>query len=90
MKRDSVILGSILIFLGGFWLLNNLGLISISIIDVFKQLKNVVDLWPLALILLGVHWVSSSRAVRSVSWILMLGIVVAYIMLKNNYITNFI
>lgn len=40
-----IFLGSLLIFLGGFWLLTNLGLISAEFWGVF---------WPVVLILLGI------------------------------------
>lgn len=43
-----IFFGSLLIFLGGFWLLNNLGIISTALWDV---------LWPSVLILLGVKLV---------------------------------
>jgi len=43
--KSLIFIGSLLIFLGGFWLLTNLGLISAEFWGVF---------WPVVLILLGI------------------------------------
>lgn len=73
MRKNNIIFGVILVFIGLFILLNNLDIIRWSIIEV------ALDLWPLVLIAVGASIVFNKNRVASILiWVGFLVIIVAY------------
>lgn len=72
MKRRNLFLGVFLIFLGIFFLLNNLNIIDFSIWSA------IFDLWPLFLVMLGIHLISTKQSVTIISWALFFLIIIIY------------
>lgn len=63
MKSKNLLIGIVLIFLGAFWMLDNMGLIHWSIWSVLSQL------WPLILIVVGVNIIFSKvKYIRLITW----------------------
>lgn len=79
MKKDGLFLGGILILIGSLWLLGNLGLISFSIYDLGTYIRRVIELWPIALIIIGTNMVTDNSLVRNIVLGLCLLLVVVYI-----------
>lgn len=72
MKRKNLILGMFFVFLGIFFLLSNLNIINFSIWNA------IFDLWPLFLIMIGIHLISNKTRVTIISWIVFFAIIVLY------------
>lgn len=73
MKKDNIILGIVLVFIGLFLLLNNLNIIRWSIIKV------ALDLWPLILIALGASIIfHENKIARTFIWIAFFAIIIIY------------
>jgi len=73
MKRNSILLGVFFIFIGLFWLLNNIGLITWSIWEA------VTELWPLAFVAIGVSIIfDDKKMIKNIAWILFLFIILSY------------
>ncbi len=79
MKRNNLFLGVFFVFLGVFFLLNNLNIINFSIWNA------IVDLWPLFFVMFGVHLISDKPWVSIFSWIVFFAIIILYaISIENN------
>ncbi|MGF7056587.1 LiaF transmembrane domain-containing protein [Brassicibacter mesophilus] len=73
MKKNSIFLGVFFIFIGLFWLLSNMGLITWSIWEA------VVDLWPLVFVIIGISIIFNDKnIIKSIAWIIFLVIIFAY------------
>ncbi len=73
VKRNNIIFGVIIVFIGIFLLLNNLNLIRWSIIEV------AFDLWPLILIAAGASIVfNDKKTIKLLVWIVFFAIVIVY------------
>lgn len=72
MKRKNLFLGVFFVFLGIFFLLNNLNIINFSIWNA------LFDLWPLFFVMLGVHLISNKTSVTIFSWIVFFAIILLY------------
>lgn len=73
MKRNNIIFGVVLVFIGIFLLLYNLDLIRWSIFDV------AFDLWPLIFIALGASIVfNDKKTIKTLVWVGFLAIIIAY------------
>lgn len=72
MKKGNLFLGVFLIFLGIFFLLNNLNIIDFSI------WATIFDLWPLFLVMLGIHLISRKQTITIISWIIFFLIIIIY------------
>ena len=78
MKRNNLFLGVFFVFLGLFFLLNNLNIINFSIWTA------IIDLWPLFFVIFGVHLISNKPIVQIVSWIMFFGIIIIYAIFKQD------
>lgn len=73
VKRNNIIFGVVLVFIGIFLLLYNLDLIRWSIFDV------AFDLWPLIFIALGASIVfNDKKTIKTLVWVGFLAIIIAY------------
>lgn len=73
MKKNNIIFGVILVFIGLFLLLNNLDLIRWSILEV------AFDLWPLIFIAAGASIVFNDKnTLKILVWIVFFAIIIAY------------
>ncbi len=72
MKRKNFFLGIVFVFLGVFFLLNNLNIINFSVWNA------LFDLWPLFFVILGIHLISNKPAVTAISWILFFTVIILY------------
>lgn len=73
MKNNKLISGIILIVLGVFLLLANLGYIS------FAALFSVFDLWPLIFVVVGINILFNKKPIINfITWIMFLIILIAY------------
>lgn len=82
MKDGKYFWGFLLVFIGVFWILENLGLISFSLwFSIFK-------LWPLILIVIGINIIFKNKSfVKPLSWLLFFVSIIIYgILQQNNYI----
>lgn len=78
MKRNNLFLGVFFIFIGAFFLLNNLDIINFSIWNA------LFDLWPLFIVIFGVHLISDKPVVQIVSWTLFFGTIILYAIFKQS------
>lgn len=78
MKRTNLFLGVFFVFLGVFFLLNNLNIIHFSIWNA------LFDLWPLFLVIFGVHMISNKPVVQIISWIIFFGTIILYAIFKQD------
>ena len=60
------------VFLGVFFLLNNFNIINFSVWTA------ILDLWPLFLVLLGVHLIATKPLINVIGWILFFIIIILY------------
>ncbi|KPU27788.1 hypothetical protein TR13x_00005 [Caloranaerobacter sp. TR13] len=73
MKNKNFTAGFILIFLGIFWLLSNLGILTFSVWAV------LFDLWPIILIILGLNLIfRKSKSIIIITWILFIIFAIFY------------
>lgn len=73
MKKNNIIFGVVLVFIGIFLLLYNLDLIRWSIFDV------IFDLWPLIFIALGASIVfNDKKIIKTLVWVGFLAIIIVY------------
>lgn len=72
MKRKNLVLGMFFVFLGIFFLLSNLNIINFSIWSA------LFDLWPLFLVMLGIHLISNKPLVTVISWLVFFAIIIFY------------
>ena len=72
MKKNNLFLGVFFVFLGLFFLLNNLNIINFSIWNA------LFDLWPLFLVIFGAHLISNKPLVQIISWTLFFGATNSY------------
>lgn len=72
MKRKNSGFGLFLLIIGLIWLLTNVGVITWS---VFASLR---VLWPLIIIVVGINIIFRNRAVKVITWLLLLAIVIVY------------
>lgn len=73
MKRNNIVFGVILVFIGIFLLLNNLDFIKWSVFEV------AFDLWPLILIAVGASIVfNDKKTIKTLVWIGFFVIIIAY------------
>lgn len=72
MRRNNLFLGIVFVFLGVFFLLNNLNIIDFSVWNA------LFDLWPLFFVILGIHLISSRPIVTAISWILFFSVIILY------------
>lgn len=72
MRRKNFFLGIIFVFLGAFFLLNNLNIIDFSVWNA------LFDLWPLFFVILGIHLISDRPIVTAISWILFFTVIILY------------
>jgi hypothetical protein len=82
MKDGKYFWGFLLVFIGVFWILENLGLISFSLwFSIFK-------LWPLILIVIGINIIFKDKGfVKPLSWLLFFVSIIIYgILQQSNYI----
>lgn len=76
--RNKVIIGLILVTIGIFLLLSNLGIISGNVF------YSLFDLWPLLLIVIGVNTIfRNNRIVPYISWILFFIVLILYGVTRN-------
>ena len=78
MKRKNLFLGMFFVFLGVFFLLNNFNIINFSVWTA------ILDLWPLFLVLLGVHLISTNPLINIISWIAFFVIIILYAIFMQN------
>ena len=78
MRRNNLILGMFFVFLGIFFLLTNLNIINFSIWSA------IFDLWPLFLVMLGIHLISKRPTVTVISWIVFFAIIIFYALAVEN------
>lgn len=78
MKRNNLFLGIFFIFLGTFFLLNNLNIIDFSVWNA------IFDLWPLFFVIFGIHLLSKNPIVNLVSWIAFFAIIIIYAIFKQD------
>lgn len=73
MKNKNLWVGIILILLGTFWMLENLGFITWSLWE------GIFDLWPLILIVIGINMIFKHKAIVSIiTWVLFFLALVVY------------
>lgn len=78
MKRNNLFLGVFFVFLGVFFLLNNLNIINFSVWTA------MIDLWPLLLVIFGVHLISNKPIIQVISWIIFFGAIILYSVFKQD------
>ncbi len=83
MKRKNLFLGMFFVFLGIFFLLNNFNIINFSVWTA------ILDLWPLFLVLLGVHLIATKPLINIISCIVLFVIIILYAIFMQNGGLNF-
>ncbi|WP_427338881.1 LiaI-LiaF-like domain-containing protein [Caloranaerobacter sp. DY30410] len=73
MKNKNFTVGFILIFLGIFWLLDNLNILNFSVWNIF------FDLWPVILIIIGLNLIfRKNKIIIIIAWILFIIFAIFY------------
>ena len=82
MRRKNLFLGILFVFLGVFFLLNNLNIIDLSIWHA------IIDLWPLFFVMIGIHMISNKSSVTIISWVVFFAIIILYSISLENTIVS--
>ena len=78
MKKNNLYIGVAFVFMGLILLLNNLGILD------FSFWHSIYDLWPLLLVVFGVHLMTNKPSAKIASWALFFIILIIYGMYKQN------
>lgn len=65
MKKNNIVVGLVLIFVGIFWFLDSISVFQFSFSDFFSYLRHIFKVWPLFIIYLGIKLVTDNKIV---SW----------------------
>lgn len=77
MKNRNLFIGLLLIIVGSLWFLDNLEILNFSIMYL---VRGITDLWPLALVFLGISILLKNKTIEKIIWVIFLIIIVIYSM----------
>ncbi|MFZ7121015.1 MAG: LiaI-LiaF-like domain-containing protein [Eubacteriaceae bacterium] len=77
MKNRNLFIGLLLIIVGSLWFLDNLEIINFSIMYL---VRGITDLWPLALVFLGISILLKNKTIEKFIWVIFLIVIIVYSM----------
>ncbi len=79
MKNKKInVVGLLLIIVGALWLPSNLGYLNLDYKTIEPYLENMVEIWPIVMIVIGTFLITENRSKRWLSIIICLILLIVY------------
>ena len=78
VKNRNNLLGLILVLIGAIWLISNMSYIDLDFQSLIIYLDNLVEIWPLILIVIGSFLITRKKSKRILVIILAILVLISY------------
>lgn len=86
MKNRKIIVGLLLLIIGVFWFLSDLGYVAPTQLKLV--ISRIIEMWPLALIIIGTYMVTEKRRNRTLVVIIVVSIWLLYVLDQSSVLVN--